>query len=67
MDVGTTLFAVRGAARAVAQRLGISQAAVSQWRQRGIPEARAKEVEAALEDHMRKVGLPLAPQQGEAA
>jgi hypothetical protein len=57
MGLETTLFAVRGAATAVAKRLGISQAAVSQWRQRGIPAARASEVERALGDYLRELGL----------
>jgi DNA-binding transcriptional regulator YdaS (Cro superfamily) len=56
LDTATALFTTRGAAKAVADRLGISQAAVSQWRERGIPARRMPEVEAALFEHLRAIG-----------
>jgi predicted transcriptional regulator len=57
MDVATQLFATRGAVTAVAARLGISQAAVSQWRERGIPSGRTADVEEALREHLRSLGM----------
>lgn len=46
------LFTTRGAVAAVARALGISQAAVSQWRQAGIPDSRRADVETALAEHL---------------
>mgnify|MGYP004702151007 CR=1 FL=1 len=43
-----TLYQRRGAVTFVAGKLGISAAAVSMWRGRGIPEGRIQAVEAAL-------------------
>lgn len=57
MDIEVTLFATKGAAAAVATRLGISQAAVSQWRDRGIPASRVPEVEAVLREHLQRLGV----------
>lgn len=64
MELGTQLFATRGAVTAVAARLGISQAAVSQWRERGIPTSRMSDVEEALREHLRSLGM-LADAAGE--
>jgi DNA-binding transcriptional regulator YdaS (Cro superfamily) len=52
MDIATTLYTTRGAVTAVAARLGISDAAVSQWKTRGIPERRIADVEAALREYL---------------
>jgi DNA-binding transcriptional regulator YdaS (Cro superfamily) len=48
MDVHRTLYSLRGGVTAVARELGISDAAVSQWKRRGIPEARLESVERVL-------------------
>lgn len=53
MDLTHTLYTTRGAVTAVARALGISTAAVSQWRARGIPDDRKAAVEAALRAHLR--------------
>jgi DNA-binding transcriptional regulator YdaS (Cro superfamily) len=55
-DTATVLFTTRGAAKAVSDRIGVSQAAVSQWRERGIPARRLAEVEAALAEHLKSIG-----------
>jgi DNA-binding transcriptional regulator YdaS (Cro superfamily) len=47
-DIHQTLYQRRGAVTFVADRLGISIPAVSQWRKRGIPADRLASVEAAL-------------------
>lgn len=57
MDIHRTLYATRGASAAVAAALHISQAAVSQWRARGIPAERLDAVEAALKAHLDTLGL----------
>lgn len=49
MDVHRTLYSLRGAVTAVARELDISDAAVSQWKKRGIPTKRIPEVAAVLE------------------
>ena len=64
MDVQLTLYATRGANKAVARALGISDTAVSHWRKRGIPASRIAEVEAALAAHLATLAEP---QQTEAA
>jgi len=57
MDITRTLYTTRGACAAVASALGISAAAVSQWRLRGIPADRQEAVEAALKAHLDTLGL----------
>lgn len=64
MDVQLTLYATRGANKAVARALGISDTAVSHWRKRGIPASRIAEVERALAAHLATLAEP---QQTEAA
>lgn len=54
-DIRSVLFNTKGAAKAVAERLGISQAAVSQWRERGIPARRLADVSDALANHVRAI------------
>jgi DNA-binding transcriptional regulator YdaS (Cro superfamily) len=61
MDVHSTLYTTRGAVTAVAKRLGISDAAVSRWKTRGIPPNRAAEVETALRDYVAEAGRRAAP------
>ena len=56
MDIHRTLYTTRGACAAVASALEISQAAVSQWRGRGIPADRVEAVEAALKAHLTAIG-----------
>ncbi len=46
------LYTTRGAVAAVATALGISQAAVSQWTGRGIPDDRVDDVRRALDAHL---------------
>lgn len=67
MDLEATLYTTRGAVKAVAKRLAISEAAVSQWRQRGIPKHRQEAVGAALADHLRTIGAQSAPSEPRAA
>lgn len=57
MDLATQLYATRGAVTAVARKLGISDAAVSQWKTRGIPDRRLSDVEAALREHLSALGV----------
>jgi DNA-binding transcriptional regulator YdaS (Cro superfamily) len=52
MDTLLTIATTRGAAKAVAQALGISQAAVSQWRGSGVPAERRDDVERALRAYL---------------
>ena len=40
-----------GSARKLACRLGVTAMAVSQWRNRGVPPARAKEIEQLTQKH----------------
>lgn len=47
-DIHQTLYQRRGAVTFVADRLGISIPAVSQWRKRGIPADRLAAVQEAL-------------------
>lgn len=62
MNLAHTLYTTRGAVTAVAITLGISLAAVSQWRRRGIPEDRVPAVEAALREYLAKIDArPAAP------
>lgn len=49
MDIKGILFTTRGASKAVAEQLGISSAAVSQWRTRGIPPGRLADVQRIVE------------------
>lgn len=67
MDVRTTLYGTRGAVTAVARTLNISDAAVSQWKTRGIPAKRLPQVEAALREHLaRLVGQAAGTPESEA-
>lgn len=52
MDVRNTLYTTRGAVSAVARGLGISIAAVSQWKKRGIPPRRVADVARVLRDYL---------------
>lgn len=58
MDITTTLYSTRGAVTAVSAALGISDAAVSQWKKRGIPDARRVDVERALRVHLETLARP---------
>jgi DNA-binding transcriptional regulator YdaS (Cro superfamily) len=58
MDTFQTLYRTRGASAAVAAALGISQAAVSQWRAKGIPADRLPMVEQVLRDHLATCPAP---------
>lgn len=58
MDVRQTLYSTRGAVTAVAKKLGISDAAVSQWKTRGIPSRRLDDVERALREHLAAIAAP---------
>lgn len=53
MDIEHTLYTTRGAISAVARDLGISTAAVSMWRRRGIPPGRLEAVEVSLRRHVQ--------------
>jgi DNA-binding transcriptional regulator YdaS (Cro superfamily) len=55
MDLVRTITTTRGAVTAVAEKLGISQAAVSQWRGRGIPADRVEDVRRALDAHLEEL------------
>lgn len=66
MDICTTLYATRGAVTAVARKLGISDAAVSQWKTRGIPSRRLPEVEVALQEHLSAIASRAAAPQSAA-
>lgn len=55
MDLHSTLYRTRGAVTAVAKDLGISDAAVSQWKKRGFPEKRVAEIEAALREYLQRL------------
>jgi len=55
MDLRSTLYSTRGAVTAVARELGISDAAVSQWKRRGIPVRREPEIETALRRHLDRL------------
>jgi hypothetical protein len=57
MDIHRTLYTTRGACAAVAGALDISQAAVSQWRLRGIPADRLPAVTAALKAYLDTLGI----------
>ncbi len=57
MDIRTTLYATRGAVSAVAAAIGVSSAAVSQWRRRGIPTKRMPAIEEALRVHLASIGV----------
>jgi predicted transcriptional regulator len=52
MDILGTIATTRGAAKAVADALGISQAAVSQWRAIGVPEDRQADAARALAQYL---------------
>jgi hypothetical protein len=52
MDIRTTLYTTRGAVTAVARALSISDAAVSQWKKRGIPDDRREAVKVALQAYL---------------
>ena len=68
MDVRTTLYGTRGAVTAVARHLNITDAAVSQWKTRGIPAKRLPQVEAALREHLERIGgHPIAAGERQAA
>ena len=70
MDLTTQLYATRGGVTAVARKLGISDAAVSQWKTRGIPQRRLGDVQAALSEHLAAIGaagLPVTPADHAAA
>lgn len=60
MDIYRTLYTTRGAGKAVAEALGISDAAVSQWRKRGIPEDRRADVERVLTQFIASLSPELA-------
>lgn len=55
MNIPQTLFSTRGAISAVARRLGVTAACVSQWRKRGIPARRMADVDAALREHVATI------------
>lgn len=55
MDIYRTLYTTRGASKAVSVALGISDAAVSQWRKRGIPADRVTDVERALAEFLSQL------------
>lgn len=68
MDLATKLYATRGGVTAVARKLGISDAAVSQWKARGIPDRRVSEVRAALDEHLSAINAAASkPRADEAA
>jgi DNA-binding transcriptional regulator YdaS (Cro superfamily) len=60
MDLARQLYATRGAVTAVARALGISDAAVSQWKLRGIPARRWEAVSAAFNAHVAALGADAA-------
>ena len=55
MHIEHTLYTTRGAVTAVAAALGISRAAVSQWRRIGIPPGRRAAIEAALAEYLASI------------
>jgi transcriptional regulator with XRE-family HTH domain len=55
MDIEHALYTTRGAPSAVAERLGVSRAAVSQWRFRGIPDDRRDAVADALREYLASI------------
>ncbi len=61
MDIYRTLYTTRGAGKAVAEALGISDAAVSQWKRRGIPSDRQAEVERVLADYVARLSTAPEP------
>lgn len=62
MDLHRTLYQTRGAVTAVADALRISDAAVSQWKRRGIPENRRADVERVLVQLLADGGPVAQPQ-----
>lgn len=58
MDIRTALYTTRGASKAVADKLGISAAAVSHWRTRGIPADRLADIEQIIRDMRRNAIVP---------